>query len=339
MNRIVEASAGNCLVNTTSDYELHDFIDEANFDHFIDLIRGGNEDQISGFDCDLLDGFLVENEFGQTPEDAFGFNASSTMMSDANPATVTLPSFPKDMKGGEEEDGGEEENDGEEESSGTTNGTTTTTPRSKTKPDRSRALISERSRRGRMKEKLYALRSLVPNITKMDKASIIGDAVFHVQDLQRQAKKLKNEISRLEASLADSERYRGTTTTNKILTGQVCKKIIQMEVFQVEERVFYVRLVCNKGEGVAISLCCALESLTNFDLQSSTLATTSDTFVFTFTLNGQESEVVMSLPNLKLWITGALLNHGFENLNFLSVYCPHHLEPEPLLRIINLCWN
>ncbi|KAJ8750264.1 hypothetical protein K2173_014179 [Erythroxylum novogranatense] len=323
MNRIVEESAGNCLVNTTSDFELHDFIDEANFDHFIDLIRGGNEDQFSGFNCDLLDGLLVENEFGQTPEDAFGFNASSTMMSDANPATVTLPSFPKDTRGGEEEDGGEEENDGEEESSGTTNGTTTTTPRSKTKPDRSRALISERSRRGRMKEKLYALRSLVPNITKMDKASIIGDAVFYVQDLQRQAKKLKNEISRLEASLADSERYRGTTTTNKFLTGsngyQVCKKIIQMEVFQVEERVFYVRLVCNKGEGVAISLCCALESLSNFDLQSSTLAMASDRFVFTFTVNALQSEVVMSLPNLKLQITGALLSHGFEILSFLSV--------------------
>lgn len=37
----------------------------------------------------------------------------------------------------------------------------------KSRRDRSRTLISERRRRGRMKEKLYELRSLVPNITKV----------------------------------------------------------------------------------------------------------------------------------------------------------------------------
>lgn len=37
----------------------------------------------------------------------------------------------------------------------------------KTRRDRSKTLISERKRRVRMKEKLYELRSLVPNITKV----------------------------------------------------------------------------------------------------------------------------------------------------------------------------
>lgn len=53
----------------------------------------------------------------------------------------------------------------------------------------------------------------------------------------------------------------------------------------MEERGFYVRLVCNKGEGVAPSLYRALESLTSFSVQNSNLATTSEGFVLTFTLN------------------------------------------------------
>lgn len=58
-----------------------------------------------------------------------------------------------------------------------------------------------------------------------------------------------------------------------------------MDMFQVEERGFYVKLVaCNNGGGVAISLYKALESLTSFNVQSTNLATVSDRFILTFTL-------------------------------------------------------
>lgn len=64
---------------------------------------------------------------------------------------------------------GEDDDDDGDHSSGTTTTTNTThsTPSKKTKVDRSKTLVSERRRRGRMKEKLYALRALVPNITKV----------------------------------------------------------------------------------------------------------------------------------------------------------------------------
>lgn len=149
-----------------NDFELYDFTDEANFDQFIDLIRGENEDQITaGFDSELINGLMVDNQFSNpNQENVFNFSApyitSSSMVPDDQsfvPINMTLPSFEDDGKEVEED------NDGEEGSSGTT---TTTTPR-KAKTDRSRTLISERRRRGRMKEKLYALRSLVPNITKV----------------------------------------------------------------------------------------------------------------------------------------------------------------------------
>ncbi|KAL5832774.1 hypothetical protein ACOSQ3_016448 [Xanthoceras sorbifolium] len=318
-------ASGNYPLMRTNDFELHDFIDDdPNFDQFIDLIRGEKEDLTGSLDSDLTHGFSVDHQFGSAPGDKlFGFNETScTMVSDSNIVLNSLSStLNGDMKVRKEED-----DDQDDDSSDTTTKTTTTSSSRKTRTDRSRTLISERKRRRRMKEKLYALRALVPNITKMDKASIVGDAVLYVQELQRQAKKLKTEIAGLEASMeAGSERYQESTENKNqvsppISNQPICKKIImQMDVFQVEEKGFYLRLVCNKEEpgGVYVSslLYKALESLTStFNVQNSNLATVPDRLVLTFTLNVRDSEKTMNLINLKLWVTGALLNQGFEVL-------------------------
>ncbi|KAJ6715701.1 TRANSCRIPTION FACTOR SCREAM2-RELATED [Salix koriyanagi] len=204
---------GKPVQTSNYQFELHDFIDEANFDQYIDLIRGENES--SGFDCDLINGFLADDQFGPATGDKFDSDlvsyvpahTSSAVEQDPNWVPVALPSFDGDMGLGAEED------TDEDDSSGTT--TTTTATTKKTKTDRSRTLISERRRRGRMKEKLYALRSLVPNITKMDKASIIGDAVLYVQELQKQANKLRADIASLESSSTGSDRSQGSNRNPK----------------------------------------------------------------------------------------------------------------------------
>jgi len=63
----------------------------------------------------------------------------------------------------------------------------------------------------------------------MDKASIIGDAVSYVHDLQAQARKLNAEVSGLEASLSVSENYQGSiSNTINVQSHPICKKIIQV---------------------------------------------------------------------------------------------------------------
>jgi hypothetical protein len=98
-------------------------------------------------------------------------------------------------------------------------GVTTTTTRN---------MAMERTRRRKLNERLYALRSVVPNITKvvralhlsvrahghgdslvinrllwrtqMDKASIVRDAIAHIEHLQEQERRLLAEISVLQSS-------------------------------------------------------------------------------------------------------------------------------------------
>ncbi|KAF4368409.1 hypothetical protein F8388_017715 [Cannabis sativa] len=233
-----------------------------------------------------------------------------------------------DKEDEEEEEDDEEEND-RQESSETNTGSTSANSAKKTNVkagDKSKTLISERRRRGRMKEKLYALRSLVPFITKMDKASIVGDAVVYLRDLKKQANNLKDEIASLEtSSLGSHQIYQQKTSINSNPTQiqifhskntninqLIFKKIDQMDIFQVEERGFYMRLVCNKGEGVAASLYKVVESLTSFNVQTSNLASKLDGFELTLTLRVKDTVQEMNLPNIKLLVVGALLNHGFE---------------------------
>ncbi|XP_019187214.1 PREDICTED: transcription factor FER-LIKE IRON DEFICIENCY-INDUCED TRANSCRIPTION FACTOR [Ipomoea nil] len=285
------------------DLGLIDFMDEENLEQFIDLIRGENEEpmgamffQQESYGCENISGYLADDGQGLFEYD----NVGSYMLSSANVSGDDVVNI---LPTGE--------NDAGEVSS-------ETTPEKKgTKADRSKTLVCERKRRGRMKEMLYSLRSLVPNITKMDKASIIADAVLYVQDLQMQTKKLKAEIANLESSTTKTDKYEGGTTflggkkTNFTNTLPILKKIFKMDVFQVEETGFYVRIVSSKGQQVAASLYKAVDSLASLFISSSNLATASHNYVFTFTFTVRECESDINLPNLKLWIASAFLNQGF----------------------------
>ncbi|KAL1827704.1 hypothetical protein ACET3Z_006116 [Daucus carota] len=308
-------SSENPMGNVQEAYCLADLVDEENLVRFIALSTGDTAQPDVHFchnflDCDTINGCLVINQF----EPSFGLpydqydNPPITPFSDPHSLFNNLPNSCNELK---------EAEDACEYSSGTMTTTTTSAPKRSKKGDRTRTLVQEQRRRSRMKDKLYALRALVPNITKMDKASIVGDAALYVQDLQKQAKKLNAEVASLESSLTRMERQQGGLhdNENKIGTAdfyQTIKIILQIRVCQVEENGYYVKVVSNKGHGVAASLYKALDSLSTFILHSSNLATQNDTFLFTFNLNVREAESDMNAPNMKLWVASAFLNQGFD---------------------------
>lgn len=56
---------------------------------------------------------------------------------------------------------------------------------------------AERQRREKLNQRFYALRSVVPNISKMDKASLLGDAVSYINELYAKLKVMEAERERL----------------------------------------------------------------------------------------------------------------------------------------------
>ncbi|KAH0710538.1 hypothetical protein KY290_011869 [Solanum tuberosum] len=59
---------------------------------------------------------------------------------------------------------------------------------------------AERQRREKLNHRFYALRSVVPNVSKMDKASLLADAVTYINELKAKVEEFKAKVEELESS-------------------------------------------------------------------------------------------------------------------------------------------
>ncbi|XWS35903.1 hypothetical protein CRYUN_Cryun20dG0036900 [Craigia yunnanensis] len=63
---------------------------------------------------------------------------------------------------------------------------------------------AERQRREKLNQRFYALRAVVPNISKMDKASLLGDAIAYISELQAKLQVMESEREKFGSTSRDS---------------------------------------------------------------------------------------------------------------------------------------
>ncbi|KAH7674718.1 ACT-like protein [Dioscorea alata] len=162
-------------------------------------------------------------------------------------------------------------------------------------------IVMERNRRRKLNERLYSLRSVVPTITKMDKASIIKDAIDYIQELQEEERRIISEISELECGRpAEEQRVCVTEMMDCVIdpfVPQTKKKrtnsmspptsshswspvaspsieVIDLRVCEFGERTLVVSISCNKKRDTMIKLCKVFESL-NLNIISANITSIS----------------------------------------------------------------
>ncbi|CAL5033152.1 unnamed protein product [Urochloa decumbens] len=176
----------------------------------------------------------------------------------------------------------------------------------------------ERGRRRRLNQKLYALRGVVPNITKMDKASIVRDAIAYVEHLQDQERRVLADLSALQlasssaaaavktedtgglpqrkkmrrappsiASAGNATRPIITTTTSPPV------RILEVQVSESGEKMTVVSVRCSSGRNAVSKLCRALEPL-RLKVVTATIAAAGDAVVHTmFVKTGEMGGAVL----------------------------------------------
>nr|UYL69204.1 MYC2 [Wurfbainia villosa] len=125
---------------------------------------------------------------------------------------------------------------------------------------------AERQRREKLNQRFYALRAVVPNVSKMDKASLLGDAVSYIEELRSKIQTLDLEKEELQAQAdALKQQYasapaRPTGFNHKAMNGASRCLGVELEV-KILGLEAMIRVQCQRRNHPAATLMAALQGL------------------------------------------------------------------------------
>ncbi|CAO2815830.1 unnamed protein product [Amaranthus hypochondriacus] len=140
-------------------------------------------------------------------------------------------------------------------------------------------IIAERKRREKLSQRFIALSALIPGLKKMDKATVLGDAVKHVKQLQERVRALEEEAKnkKMESAVlvkrsyvtaededADFSSEKNLSENNPLLFPEIEARFSEKNVL--------IRINCEKKQGIIEKLMSKVEQLNLVVISSSSLA-------------------------------------------------------------------
>eukprot|EP01018_Ginkgo_biloba_P011982 Gb_15579 [translate_table: standard] len=193
----------------------------------------------------------------------------------------------------------------------------------------SKNVVSERRRRQKMNKLLYTLRALVPKISKMDKASILADAIDYVDELKNQVETAQSDVQSTNSSRSSVETRVECETdsltirldaSTRYSSGR--KYLVQIDVRVVEASLVELRIQCKKESGILFNLTRALEALP-LRLKTAALNTLDDYLILNIILQGEESCSTSEVA-VKKAIEDCFSKQGLTLTGNVIQHCPVH---------------
>ncbi|KAJ8900674.1 hypothetical protein K2173_025451 [Erythroxylum novogranatense] len=141
---------------------------------------------------------------------------------------------------------------------------------------------AERQRREKLNQRFYALRAVVPNISKMDKASLLGDAIAYINELQEKLKVMEAEREKYGSTSRDA------STLDSISNGEIPRRAANVGIQASHDEVI-VRVSCPLDSHPASRVIQAFKEA-QVTVVESKLAAANDTVLHTFVIKSQGSE-------------------------------------------------
>ncbi|KAK6146440.1 hypothetical protein DH2020_020309 [Rehmannia glutinosa] len=148
---------------------------------------------------------------------------------------------------------------------------------------------AERQRREKLNQKFYALRAVVPNVSKMDKASLLGDAIAYINELKSKLQNVESDKEELRRQLESQKkemlnkdtRYSTTPPPEHDLkkSNHGGNTNVDMDIdVKIIGRDAMIRIQCSKKNHPAAKLMVALREL-DLDVHHASVSVVNDLMI------------------------------------------------------------
>nr|KJB69370.1 hypothetical protein B456_011G019900 [Gossypium raimondii] len=157
---------------------------------------------------------------------------------------------------------------------------------------KSKNLQAERRRRQKLSDRLLTLRSLVPIITNMNKATIIDDAITYIQELQKTSQVLSEQLLEMEGSSEESVMPMKLEIAVAQHDMKKCGIKEEVKVSNIDGNKFLIKIIVEKKRGCFTQLIEAMNYL-GFELSETNVTTFSGAMLFSSCVHGKYGDTLM----------------------------------------------